>query len=101
MGSASYVESWIDYRRRVRWFFGAWLGGFALAVLLISLLSLAPVEEWAFALIGALWVLAFIVSGIRLQLFPCPRCHKQYFSRWGYWPFAKICRHCGLQKWQH
>ena len=102
MTNASYVESWDDYRRRVRWFFGAWLGGFAVAAALAGALSYTPASSWAPIAVGALWIAAFALTAFRLQLFRCPRCHEQFFSgTWGYWPFARSCRHCGLAKWQH
>jgi ketosteroid isomerase-like protein len=50
--------------------------------------------------IGACWMAAFVVTGWRAALFPCPRCHKWFFATWWYRnPFARKCVHCGLPKW--
>ena len=46
MGNASdYSAAWTDYRHRRRWFYGVWLGGFALFVLCAALVS-ASAASW-------------------------------------------------------
>jgi hypothetical protein len=92
--------SWDDYRRRVRWFLGVWLGGFVVAVSTAWVLSHTPASAWAPFATGILWLASFATAAIRLQLFRCPQCGHQFFkSSWYYWPFARNCVHCGLPKW--
>ena len=107
MPNYSYVDAWSDYRRRVRWFWGVWLGGFMLAALLVLALSRtpiadAPIAEAAFIVIGAAWIAGFMIVAIRVQWFRCPRCHRQFFfsSFLYYNPYAGKCVHCGLPKGQ-
>ena len=97
MTNYSYVDAWSDYRRRVRWFWGIWLGGFVLAALLIVALSRTPIFKVAFPIIGAAWIASFIIAAIRIQWFRCPKCHEKFFSSfWYHNPYARKCVHCGL-----
>ena len=98
--SSQFVQAWEDYKRRVRWFFGGWLGGLAFIALLVALLDRLSLGEVAFYFLGPAWLGLFIVVAARVQLFKCPRCHQQFFKApWYYSPFARKCVHCGLPKW--
>jgi uncharacterized membrane protein len=98
--SSQFVQAWEDYKRRVRWFFGGWLGGFAVVALLAALLNRLSLGEVALSLLGPTWIVLIIVVAVRVQLFKCPRCHRQFFKAfWYYSPFARRCVHCGLPKW--
>ena len=100
--SEQFISAWADYRRRRRWFFGAWLGGFvvvaSLATLLASLSS--GLGTAAFWILGPAWMVSFVVVAARLQLFKCPRCRRPFFNAFWYRnPLAQKCVHCGLRKW--
>jgi hypothetical protein len=101
-----YTAAWRDFRRRrlIYWvvFLGYVPGAFALFVgvgLPISaFIGIAP--DYFFYAIAGSWMLAWLISGLRARLFPCPRCHKWFFATWWYSnPFARKCVHCGLPKW--
>jgi hypothetical protein len=98
-----FVLAWNDYRRRRRWSFGVWLGGFLFLALLVGLLSSRSLlNDLVFWVLGLTWIVAFLVADIRLACFRCPRCHHMFF--WGLWysnPFARKCLHCGLLKWSN
>ena len=101
MSNHSHVLAWKDYRRRVRWFFLAWLGGFVVLAALGTALDLLHAPEWALLILGFFWMATFACAGFYLQRFRCPRCKEFFFfSTFSYWPFARACRHCKLPKWQ-
>src|SRR5438128_2485026 len=95
-----YAAAWLDYKNRVRWFFGVWLGGFviiACVVVVLDRLSLATVAFW---ILGPAWMISFVVVSVRLQSFKCPRCKRWFFAKWWYRnPLARKCVHCKLPKW--
>jgi hypothetical protein len=49
------------------------------------------------------WMVAYMVIGFRIQLWPCPRCGKRFSAKWWYnkWLFARKCVHCGLPKYSN
>jgi len=97
---ADYRFAWQDYRRRVLWFFGVWLGGFLVITLLARLVSLLPFREMVFAILGPTWMVGFLIVAIRLSLFRCPRCRHPFFRVWWFNnPLARKCMHCRLPKW--
>jgi hypothetical protein len=95
----SYSEGWRDYRRRVRILSGSWLGGlvFILFTSLASVLGrVFPLDRSVF---GLVWLAAFMISGVRLATWRCPRCGSWFFARGSSWhPFTRACLHCGLPK---
>src|SRR5437588_826428 len=95
-----FAFAWKDYRRRRRWFFGVWLGGFLVVVLLVKLLSTLSLDDLAFYILGPAWMIGFLIAGMRMWLFQCPRCHRRFFCTWWHGNlFARKCLHCGLPKW--
>ena len=73
---------------------GVWL-----AAVPISLLTGIKSDYFAYPAMGA-WMLAFLVTWLRLAMFPCPRCGNHFFTSW--WQgnlFARKCLHCHLPKW--
>ncbi|HEX4146549.1 MAG TPA: hypothetical protein VHY91_23815 [Pirellulales bacterium] len=98
-----YRPAWADLRRRSRWFFGTWLGGFVAILAACGLASWlgATAQQLVVAVLAPAWVIGFVVLGLRLQMFPCPRCHRPFFFRFFYWSGVLVssCRHCGLPKW--
>ncbi len=100
--ATDYRFAWHDYRRRVLWFFGEWLGGFLLIAALAQLASKVhgTYAPWVLAVLGPAWMLGFIIVAVRLTLFHCPRCGHPFF--WVWWfnnPLARKCMHCRLPKW--
>jgi hypothetical protein len=102
-----YVDSWTALGRRWRQFFVVWLGGFVMAFAL-AYLSYQLFHTFALGWVAAAaWMLGFLVTGIRVQSFPCPRCGQPYFARRGTlagipWfsnnVFRRTCGSCGLPK---
>ncbi len=102
-----YADNWMVLSRRWRQFFIVWLGGlivtFALAYVSYQLFQ-TFVLGWIAA---AAWMLGFLVSGIRIKSFPCPRCGQPFFVRRGtfagipwssYNVLRRSCGTCGLMK---
>jgi hypothetical protein len=71
---------------------------FAIGLPLSALTGTKP-DYFGFA-IASCWIAVCVVTGWRVALFSCPRCHKWFFATWWYRnPFARKCVHCGLPKW--
>jgi hypothetical protein len=97
---SQFISAWSDYRSRRRWFFGVWLGGLPVVILIAGALIKIFHSELPFYFVGAAWMLSFAVVGIRLTLFRCPCCHRQFFCTWySSNQFARRCVHCGFPKW--
>jgi hypothetical protein len=98
--SSHFAFAWDDYRRRRRWFFGVWLGGIPVFVVLsMSLIALLH-SDLPFYFVGGAYMLAFVIASLRLSFFRCPRCGHPFFTTW--WrgnPLAQKCLHCRLPKW--
>lgn len=72
--TADYRFAWHDYRRRVLWFFGEWLGGFLAIAAVAQLVSIlhANYSPWIFALLVAAWMLGFHYRRTSLDILPLP-----------------------------
>src|ERR1017187_8399617 len=96
---SSAVAVHVTSRRR-RWFFGVWLGGIPVFVVLsMSLIALLH-SDLPFYFVGGAYMLAFVIASLRLSFFRCPRCGHPFFTTW--WrgnPLAQKCLHCRLPKW--
>jgi hypothetical protein len=99
---SNYAEAWNEYRKR-RLIFAAvllsYVPGVWLAAVPISLLTGIKSDYFAYPAMGA-WMLAFLVTWLRLATFRCPRCGNHFFTSW--WrgnPIARKCLHCRLPKW--
>ncbi len=102
--NVNYTAAWHDYRRRRRWFWGVYLGGCFGMVGLWLLFFNSPIGEFmkgiVFCVLAPMWLIGFVVTAFRCQLFRCPRCHRRFFMTWWYHnSFARRCIHCGLPKW--
>lgn len=99
--ASDFASAWADYKRRRRWLFGVWLGGFFLIAALGRLLSASGLGGGAvFGLLAPLWLFSFLLVTVRMNTFPCPRCHRWFFATW--WcrnPLSRKCLNCGLPKW--
>ena len=105
--NTDYTSAWDNYRRRRRWLFGVWLGGFVALAGLAKLLHTGPIQNYEVSInqlfLGvaiSVWFIASTIAGVRLLLFRCPRCGRHFFVMW--WRgdmFARRCLHCKLRKW--
>lgn len=99
---AAHAEQWRDYQARWIWFLGAWAGGFVVfsGVLMISPALPGDAGVWITVAAGALWMLTFCVTMIRLLWFACPRCRKPFSLLFHlfWWPISGKCLHCGLPR---
>ena len=57
MTNHTYVQAWQDYRRRIRSFFMAWLGGFVAAAALAVVVNALEAPEWTFMALAAAWMM--------------------------------------------
>ena len=99
---AGYEQNWNEYRRLRNTFFLVFLGGVPV-FLLVSFVSEKLLHTTAPAsVLAVVWFVLFIIYGIRLQLWRCPRCGKWFASTW--WCnksfLARRCVHCGLPKFE-
>jgi len=103
---ADYTAAWRDYRKRRLVFWGVFLSYMPGAMALffgvgLPLSSLTGIKaDYFFYPIAGAWMLAFLITRLRITSFLCPRCGKFFFSiLWYRHPFASKCVHCGLPKW--
>jgi len=95
-----YENGWTEYRRRYRLFFAVFLS-YVPGVFLVSVpvMWLSGSETPVYLVAGA-WMLAAVVTWVRLSTFRCPRCTKWFAAGWYFNnPLARRCVHCGLPKW--
>lgn len=98
----TYDDSWKEYKRlRNQWIL-VFLGYVpivgAIGYLAIKLFH-TTIPAFAVALV---WMALFLVTGLRVQLWRCPRCGKWFSAKWWYNKgfLARRCVHCGLPKYQ-
>jgi hypothetical protein len=102
-----YTAAWRDFRKRrlIFWItcLGGVLGVFVLFIgigLPIAALIGINAEDYFFFPLAAAWMLASVITSLRVSWFGCPRCGQWFFSTWWYHnPLARKCAHCGLPKW--
>jgi len=94
----SYKTDWIDYRKLQRRVLLLWLCGF----LILGVLVLLP-RQWfprhavPFLVAGSGYAIVLAVLSLRLSFWPCPRCGKLFFLRFGLFPsYSGRCAHCRL-----
>lgn len=98
--NSEFVSAWKDYRSRRRWFFGIWVVGLPITILIARAFTEVFDSELPFYFVGVAWLLCFAVVGIRLTLFRCPRCRRHFFCNWySSNHFAQRCFHCAFPKW--
>lgn len=99
---AGYEQEWQGYRRiRNQWFlvFLAYVP----VVGLVAFVSFKMFSSLIPAFVAAfLWMALFLISGIRINSWRCPRCGETFSGKWWYSKglLARRCVHCGLPKFQ-
>jgi hypothetical protein len=95
--------AWRQYRRRLIFALAAWIGIFIAGKFASDFFreSLGrPVSNSEAAPFGIAWLVLSLVGAVRLWLWRCPRCYRQYFFSGLFTNmFARRCMHCGLPKW--
>ena len=95
-----YEDAWRDYRRIRLIFWAVFIsyvpGASFIGILLQKLFN----SEIPVYFVAATWMVAFLVSGLRLTFWKCPRCGDFFFAKWwGVNQLRRKCVHCGLPKW--
>ena len=101
-----YATAWRDRRRRMAVFKTVQISFFPLVFVLWFLSSIYP--QWGkLIVLFPVWLVAYMIAGIWLNRFKCPRCGKLYywrvqlkgsFERGMRW---RDCHHCGLRQDQY
>jgi hypothetical protein len=100
-----YSQAWEKYRRRRNRLMIVAVSIVPAWLLLLAVSSVAPNNEIFSVLLGLLvlgWFFGTIITSYQAQYCPCPRCGKQFSSKWWYhrsMAFARRCAHCGLAKY--
>jgi hypothetical protein len=98
---AEYEEDWKNYRRiRNQWIL-VFLG-YVPVVGTIGFLSIKLLHTTTPAfVIAIIWMALFLYTGIRINIWHCPRCGKWFSAMWWYnlGFLARRCVHCGLPKY--
>lgn len=104
-GGSNYEAAWSDYRARRRTLFIAWLGGPVLGVAVgeILLQVKGVTEPRLFPILACGWILAYLVTALKLHAFRCPRCGECFTRRPNHRmnPFVRGCVHCGIRVGDH
>jgi uncharacterized membrane protein (DUF485 family) len=102
---ADYTETWRTYRRRRNRHIFILVSIFIVLPIFAVLGRLLHKEEVFSAIAGLLalaWFVAVVVTSYQVQYLRCPRCGKQFSSKWWYhmgMAFVRRCAHCGLPKY--
>lgn len=98
MHSNDYQEAWHRYRTLRKLLFFVWLGYMPVGYVVMTLVpgplgTVNPIFVFA-----GIWMAMFVIVGIRLSAWRCPRCGKRFSGPWlhdkGF--LARKCIHCGL-----
>ena len=96
-----YEEDWKEYKRiRNQWFF-VFLG-YVPVCGIVAFLSIKLFKTFTPAFVTAfVWMALFVYTGIRVNVWRCPRCGKWFSATWWYnlGFLARRCVHCGLPKY--
>jgi hypothetical protein len=97
----NYSAAWQDRRRRMLAFKTIQFGFLGLFIFVAFLSSRVKLPNQVL-LVFPIWFMAYIIAGVWLNRFRCPRCGHLYYlrMRWhGYMERQnkwRDCRHCGL-----
>src|ERR1700693_5691390 len=100
--TARYAAAWQDRRRRMIVFKTIQISSIPVWIGIFYLSSTHPSASSHLLLGMPIWFVAYMVTGVWLNRFRCPRCGKFYFWIWQ-WKGAterqkkwRDCHHCGL-----
>ncbi|CAN5715463.1 hypothetical protein BH24ACI1_BH24ACI1_17420 [soil metagenome] len=99
----SYQKEWKEHRKRQKTFWLVILGYIPIALLSLSLGYFYENNKIIGVASSSLWVVflvIFVICGIRLQFWECPRCEHSFHRTW-WWNniFSRKCLHCKLPKY--
>jgi len=95
-----YEQQWQDYKRRRNLLAFAFIAYVPVVGTFGYLTTRFLHTEVPFYVFASCWMVFFAFSGIRFQLFRCPRCGKRFFLKSLYRnPLANRCLHCALPKY--
>ena len=89
---------WTDYRKlQRRALLLAGCGFLVLGVLVLLPREWVPRHAGPLLVVGAGYAIVLAVLSIRLSFWPCPRCGKPFFIRFGFFPsYSGRCARCRL-----
>jgi MFS-type transporter involved in bile tolerance (Atg22 family) len=101
----SYEIEWNNLRRRSRLFWFSFFGYIPGVVIIGFPISEYFNSETPILVVAICWMVFFMTAGIYMQIFKCPRCRSNFFSRKRgvfrfYNIFSSKCLNCGLYKWR-
>jgi hypothetical protein len=96
----SRSNPWDDYRARRAWFLLAFVSWMPLGVFVAFPLYRRFESSTPIYVVGAIGMAFFLITGLRLYAFRCPRCHRPFFHRLLFYNvLSRRCMQCGLAKW--
>jgi hypothetical protein len=103
--TTTYAPAWREYRRRLFWFLGAFVGGgvaipIVHGVLGFTAKSNEDMKQPAYYVPMGIWVVLCLTTSTRLVRWRCPHCGGFFFHSF-LWSnlFARECSHCALPKY--
>ena len=101
-GMADYSEDWKEYRHlRNTWLLV--IVTYIPVVAAVAFVSMRLFKTLVPGFVTAFfWMALFLFTGIRLNVWRCPRCGEWFSGTWWYnlGFLARRCVHCGLHKYQ-
>jgi hypothetical protein len=100
---SNYHLEWQRYKRR-RNQFCLLVAGYVPVCFAVGWVSMKLFGTATPAFVLAIfWIGLFLFMGIRMNMFPCPRCGKWFSATWWYnlGFLARRCVHCGLGKYEN
>src|SRR5205807_1220600 len=95
-----YQLQWAKLRRIRRWFCAAYLSALPAEMLIGWPLDRLFHSTIPFVSIALISMTAFVILGLRIANWKCPRCHRPFFRNWiwtnGFSWRHVVCIHCGL-----
>jgi fatty-acid desaturase len=97
-----YAAAWRERRRRIRAFKATQLAFFPILLVAAYVCSKRPSASDEFVFTIAIWFIGYIVVGVWLNRFRCPRCGNLYYWRvqlkgaMGRQKEWRSCHYCGL-----
>jgi hypothetical protein len=94
------ANPWDDYRARRAWFLLAFVSWMPLGVFVAFPLYRRFESDIPIYVVGAIGMAFFLITGLRLYAFRCPRCQRHFFHTLLFYNvLSRRCMHCALPKW--